>query len=210
MNIVLNYAYKWIASSLTLESINLTLDVIFVVAMVWLLIHEGRSEFARFVNTSTYFGSIGSNGWFRTNRMINRLMVLTVNSGLVTMISALLVIIFVRFISKTAGVDLNKSSADKSISNHLHIHLVSLSHYSSILQLGPCKSKLSWIYTRELWSSVFSCWPSSSNNEARVCRTSFITSEFRPLKISPDVVYLFVLRSHEIMRINSRYLGASK
>lgn len=66
----------WVDTSYTFASINFFLDAIFVVAMIWLLTHEGRSHYAQ------------------TKNMVNRLMILTINSGLATMIAALLFIVF--------------------------------------------------------------------------------------------------------------------
>jgi len=63
------------ATSYTFAATNFILDAIFVVAMVWLLRIEGRSQYAM------------------TNNVVNRLMILSINSGLVTMTAALIFII---------------------------------------------------------------------------------------------------------------------
>lgn len=63
------------ATSYTFAATNFVLDAIFVVAMVWLLRIESKTQYAR------------------TNNVINRLMILSINSGLVTMTAALIFII---------------------------------------------------------------------------------------------------------------------
>lgn len=63
------------ATSYTFAATNFVLDFLIVIAMVWLLRIEGRSQYAR------------------TNNVINRLMILSINSGLVTMTAALIFII---------------------------------------------------------------------------------------------------------------------
>jgi len=68
----------WPGIVITVNAVNLSLDIVLVVAMLWLLFYESCSPFAR------------------TKSMVNRLMAISFNSGLVTMIAALLTIIFIR------------------------------------------------------------------------------------------------------------------
>jgi len=70
------YSPTWIVSVYVLEGVNLFLDSVFVIGMVTLLIYERRSQFNK------------------TDEMLNRLIFLAVNSGLATMIAAILSIIF--------------------------------------------------------------------------------------------------------------------
>lgn len=65
----------WKKMSYALTVINLFLDSIFASAMVWLLQHEGKSPFSR------------------TNNMINRLKILTINAGVLTVTVAIVTFI---------------------------------------------------------------------------------------------------------------------